>query len=247
MYLSDRPTPQNHYSLIQLKHTSCSCYISCVSGRWNMFIGVTQGPRLTKEQLWHVPLFCKWYGKRNMANYAVVFKLLPGGDTSHFCSYLIDQNQSDGHAHNQGGGVKSPSVPEKKGKPWYLWTDKPWCWTQLDFLCVIIIRLHCLHAPPLAFPESVLMFLMLFNSCMEEAIIFFLMGTKFWNWFILVRYGPCAYPWVFERTKISRKYPTWIIWNETVWEGQFIKVKSRQQMLGEAETILQILLSFLIR
>lgn len=181
-----------------------------------------------------------------MANCAFVFKLLLRGNTSHFCSYLLDQNQSNGHPYNQRR-VKSSSVPDQKGKPWYLWTDRPWCWTQLDLLSVIIICLHCLNAPLLAFSDSILMFLMLLNSFVEKAIIFLLMNTKFWNWFILVRNGLCAYPWICERKRRSGKYPTWIIWNEAVWEGQFIKVKSRQQMLGKVKTVPQILASFLLR
>lgn len=115
MYQSGRLSPQIHSSFMQLQLISCLCYMDNLSGRWNLLIVVTQGPRLTETQFWHVPLFSQPCRKWNMAKCVIVSKLLPAAGTSHFCSHLSDQKQSNGRVHIQRG-LQSYPVPELKGK-----------------------------------------------------------------------------------------------------------------------------------
>lgn len=69
-------------------------------------------------------------------------RLLPTGDPSHFCLHLIDQKCWSYPIFE--GRLQSYPVPDLKGKTWCVWTNKPWCWTHLSFLCVLMTCLHCL-------------------------------------------------------------------------------------------------------
>lgn len=158
----------------------------------------------------------QWYGKGNLTNWAVAFKL-PRGDTSPFWSCLSDQKQSSGHAHIQWR-LESP------GKENHHIYEQIVADVELTWISSVSFLPFC----TVSSLQPQLYLLMLFSSCLTKGIIFLPIDTNFWNWFLLARYGPCAYPWIFERTRKSGIGPTWIILGETDWEAQLIRVKSRQ-------------------
>lgn len=99
VYQAGRLSPQSHCYLIQLKLTFCTFYISNISGRLNLPIVAIQGPCLTETIVACASTLT--VRKRTISNVRLSEGFCPAEITSHFCSYLIDQKQSNDNSHIQ--------------------------------------------------------------------------------------------------------------------------------------------------